>query len=125
MGKYLDAVVDIGDSRQEIFDRVVQGLAAQKWRRSVAEKGERCVYINARGDRCAVGHLLGEYAKDTVVGVLALYDSGDIRVSRDLLGFLRSLQCLHDNFTGEVMRDEFKFFAHANSLQWNLPQQEG
>jgi hypothetical protein len=115
----------IEGTHQELFDKIVKGLDAQEWRQSRDEYGVECLYLNERGDRCAVGHLLGDLAKDATVrgSVLDLVCSGILEMSKETEGFLCLVQALHDRADEySNLKESFQRFAWENDLKWNLPR---
>jgi hypothetical protein len=98
-------------TKQEMFDKVVAGLASQGFARSLAMDGT-CAYRGEGGLRCAAGWLLSDedYTPDmegSLVGDgvrFALFlGSGHGRPERNLL---RALQAAHDQEAGSA--DELK-----------------
>jgi hypothetical protein len=115
----------IEGTRQELFDKIVKGLDAQKWRRCVDTDNSGCLYINERGDRCAVGYLLGDFAKEVadLGDVSALIRAGHLKMSKETEDFLRRVQDMHDYQDMELkLKDIFRRFARENNLKWNLPR---
>lgn len=45
-------------NKQEIFNQVYLGLKSQGFQRSVSDNGDECMYRNADGLKCAIGHLM-------------------------------------------------------------------
>jgi hypothetical protein len=88
---------------QEIFDKVTTHLLTQG-KRSIDEKKHICLYRGPNGTKCAVGCLikdefyhagLEENLSTSVAIHRALTRSG-IEVTKEVEGFLRNLQRLHD-----------------------------
>jgi len=53
-------------NKQEMFDAIVTGLAAQGWRQSTDQAQDLCRYRSHDGLKCAIGHLItdGNYTPD-------------------------------------------------------------
>ncbi len=96
-------------TKQEIFNKVVRGLAKQEFRRS--RIGNYCAYRSRDGRKCAAGHLMNDehYRHEFNQEVVdshgpreALKKSG---VSEKQLDFVSSLQDAHDdNETPDAMK---------------------
>lgn len=68
-------------NQQEIFDRVLSSIRGQDYRKSFRDNGSAkptCVYIDEKGDRCAIGHLLPESVIDDMRTVNLSYNSATI-----------------------------------------------
>lgn len=116
-------------TKQEIFDRVVRGLAAQDWRRSVetdidGQGAGACVYRSSDGAKCAAGQLIDDASYtpglefnqvNTSPVQQALILSG---VPSFLLRFVMQLQTEHDASTDQRLRDDFLRLAEKEGLQW-------
>jgi len=120
-------------TRQETFNEVVAGLAAQGFERSVkagsvTPQNPPCMYRGAYGRKCAVGVLLPD---DSPPGVLKfegtvgdLYERCyDLPLFEDHdLALLRHLQVAHDGRAGDdktpdAMRDRLRGVARHFDLE--------
>lgn len=74
-------VITIDLSPQEAFDKMVAGLKAQGWMRSMNKYDTVCKYRGDAGRKCAVGHLLTDFEAQNSEGSLvsALLARGRIR----------------------------------------------
>lgn len=107
--------------KQEAFDKMVRGLSAQGWQRSVREGhgGQRCVYRASASLKCAVGHLLEK--EEALLG-----DAEDLSPSElfpqssDLFhAFLAVCQKAHDASNGGYyMACNFLRAARIYNLTW-------
>lgn len=119
---------------QEIFDKAVGALLAQK-ERSWDKDLEKCVYRTDCGLKCAVGHLIPDqmYCSSMEVGssgvctLLKRYPELEgVILPSDLgeaegLQFLIELQAIHDNAPDWEVG--FKQIASSYKLQWNFGEQ--
>jgi hypothetical protein len=110
-------------TRQEMFDKMVRGLAAQGWERSVA--GDKCQYRGPGGRKCAVGQLIddAEYAPES--DLIAETGIGSLRILEIYPQFasdavwLRGYQCAHDVSTSPAeMRAQFARLGERDGLTW-------
>lgn len=53
-------------SKQELFDRVAQGIIAQDYRQAISPLTARCVVQTKTGDRCALGHCVSSLPEGEV-----------------------------------------------------------
>ena len=120
---------------QEIFNRAVEGLAAQGFEPSRADDlhDAGCRYRGAGGRKCAVGHLIDDrhYARriegkgvDWVEVQSALRRSG-VTVNSESIHFLLDLQAAHDDpawmsSPADTMRDRLRAVATKHRL--TLPE---
>ena len=44
---------------QQVFDRALNGIRAQQYRRAVSQL-EGCAYLSHNGDKCAIGHCIDD-----------------------------------------------------------------
>lgn len=111
-------------TKQELFDKVCEGLASQNW--------EQCYYEYCRyeyeGKRCAIGHLIDkdEFKKQyeqelcEVIGTI----NGNQRINKyvcekygeEHIDFLAELQRVHDNSTDKNMKSKHREFAELHGL---------
>lgn len=131
-------------TKQEIFDRVLNGIRGQNYRQSQNEVEEVCLYISSNGDRCAVGHLLPEdiIERIKVIGLDANRSRIPVLMSRyfpelrrlfspkDML-FLRALQAIHDCIHEkaaqlevahrEIFEHDMSYLAKTHNLIYRKP----
>lgn len=108
-------------TNQEIFNKVVAGLAAQGFQQCGTE--DICQYYDpATGYRCAIGQLIPpeEYSESLEgkgVEKLEIF----LGYSPAQIGFLRLLQIAHDaSDTPDFMKDKLRNMAAAYNLE--LPE---
>lgn len=125
-------------NRQEMFTKVVNGLASQQWQKSVREspdgKSTACQYRGEEGRRCGVGWIIrddeykpemeGLMAKRLVAyygaRILEGFHRGDEMLESDL-EFLDQLQGHHDmSESPDHMEERFRRFAVEHGLEWPL-----
>lgn len=109
-------------TKQETFDVVCKGLAAQNWQQSVNRSGT-CVYRSPKGLKCAAGHCIPdeEYKKDMEGhGAEYLTEFGSMpEFRRHDNDFLLRLQKLHDNDDYAYnMKFAFQEEAAEQGLEW-------
>lgn len=114
---------------QEIFIKVVRGMARQGWRKSARRRaaGNFCLYQGPGNCRCPVGHLIPKLKDRKALDKLNV-GVDDHRVRRCLPArfarqgdFLYRLQTLHDSASDpHDMRDDFKHFAQQMEFPWPL-----
>ena len=118
-------------TRQEMFDQVVRGLAAQGFEQSL-DYGGTCAYQSPEGKRCAAGLLLTDAELAAVHpnyegnNVYHLKDSG-LFPERLEVEFVTALQVAHDypgSGTPEGMRQKFLELADTWSLDATALDQE-
>lgn len=114
-------------TKQEIFDKVVAGLASQGFERSVdAESPHRCMYRGAEGRRCAAGWLIPDEQYRAGLEKLPVVSAAVCGVLVGLVGeenilFVQALQDVHDNGrTPLSMQDNLRNVAGRYSLE--LPE---
>ena len=107
-------------TRQEMFDRAVRGLRAQGWER--CSDGQRCVYSNEYGLRCAWGHVdpsLTQYDAGSVEALRHFHKGIATDLSAEDCEWAMDLQAQHDNSGGRVdMQDRFRTFGTRYGLTW-------
>ena len=107
--------------RQEVFDRVVRGLASQDWKRSENDEGT-CRLRGDHGRKCALGHLIPDklYTETDEGGlpeeIGALRSAGV--TGRGMLNFLGVLMNAHDEPGLGDMRSYFQSIAKSHRLKW-------
>lgn len=103
-------------SRQEIFDRVVRGLASQGWQQSI-DGGGCCVYKDQSGRRCAAGWLIpkGHILENTFLSWTRLVEAGRITNGHRVL--IENLQSIHDHH-GHRMQTAMAKYAEREGLKW-------
>jgi hypothetical protein len=108
----------ISHTKQEWFDLAVRGLAGQRWRQALDVDGA-CTYGQPGGDRCAIGHGLGEVANLNGVA-MTLVTSGRIGVTGTCSSdFLTAMQFAHDlGLSPRKMRKAFVRLAKRYDLTW-------
>lgn len=83
-------------TKQQVFDKVVAGMAAQNWVKSLNASGG-CSFRGANGTKCAVGHILPDHlvfsALNSFGSVLNMIPGMD---KNEHYGLLRSLMQAHD-----------------------------
>lgn len=123
-------------TRQEIFDKVISGLAAQGWKQSTYKNPltgvPSCRYRGDGGTKCAIGHLIPDdlyrpdlenmvvYSKD----VKEVLEKANIFPDNDgyFWAFLADLQDAHDSLdssTPEGMKLAMARFARVQKLVFN------
>lgn len=106
-------------TRQEAFDRVVRGLAAQGWERSVSERGT-CLYRGPEGRKCAAGHLIPDDLYDPAMETWAAARQ-EVRCAlptvSDGPGFVRDMQVAHDH-PEKTLKEDFRDLAASHELTW-------
>lgn len=99
--------IDI-EVNEATIHRMLEGMASQKWERSVNECGT-CSYINESGSRCAVGWMVepeqAERFEEDGGSVMDLFDHELIEISDEGLQFLTQLQECHDRLTTPALRE--------------------
>lgn len=108
-------------TKQETFDMVCEGLAAQGWKRSI-ELGT-CVYHGSDGLKCAAGLLIPDEEYSSVMEELPVAeifeDSPSLR--KHDLDLLIDLQEAHDTWEKpEAMKRAFKVEAELLGLEWKF-----
>lgn len=121
--------------KQQIFEKVCDGLHSQGWRRS--ERETQCMYRGPEGRRCAVGWLIpDDIYKTAMEGSLAhlieYSQSGTdtahlASVLTEHRAFLKRLQELHDQEhlptmlrgNPRTMMESFKALALGHKLTWH------
>lgn len=119
-------------TEQEIFNTVARHLLTQKER---AVEGSRCSYRNAKGLKCAVGCLISD---DVYNATFFHYEGQSISSSKipdavlasigihhNDVGFVRSLQRLHDDSESHPLhwKEDLATFAKAHSLDDTVLQE--
>jgi hypothetical protein len=82
-------------TKQEIFNTVVAGLAAQRFIRSM--RGTGCSYRGAEGRKCAAGFLISdEQYRSDMEGYGIKQVIADFNLDLPEISFISSLQGIHD-----------------------------
>lgn len=126
--------MNLQTARQSVFDKVVKGLAKQRWRQSTRKRfsnlvtGEMCTYRGNDGLKCAIGQLIPDkvYTEDlegeALLDVLVVIPRRDVKVllaSDDESPMFFALRELHDNYEDpKDMRDNYKAYAKEHGLKW-------
>jgi hypothetical protein len=81
----------------ELIKRAAAAVVKQG-RRALGPVWDGCVYENAAGDRCIVGHMVAELSPETVLKGLSFYGGLDLAGSLSSVDetVLRALQKCHD-----------------------------
>ncbi len=110
-------------TKQEIFNKVVRGLARQKFKQSLNSRGS-CHYRGTKGMRCAAGHLiLNKHYQKSLEGCPAELPNVTtaLRASGILLPQIPAvldLQYCHDNNkASHKMKEALVNFARVNQLK--------
>lgn len=122
--------------KQEIFNKCLNGLRNQDWRRSRGTLS--CLYQSGNGDRCAIGHLLSdeelEYVKKRNLNSMPvkdiidqvpsfcekIYSDTDEKPS-DIVDLLELLQDWHDNSllsSGGLNEEAYKKLNSIACAHW-------
>jgi hypothetical protein len=114
---------------QQLFYKVVRGLDAQGWERSVNSIGT-CVYRGPDGRKCAAGHLIKDehYSRNFErSGVLdrritAAIAASNPEYSAANLYYIKQLQALHDGHKGTAyeLKQRFMAWGVQNGMDWPL-----
>lgn len=120
-------------TKQEMFERVVRGLAAQGWERSVdpddedPDDGLLCLYRGPGGRKCAAGHLIAdEHYRSFLEDCGSVWPEGAVAealiasgVPKELLDVVAELQQIHDcGVLPGGMHASFRRFAKYYDLTW-------
>lgn len=109
-------------TEQDVFDKVVHGLASQDFERCVDEMG-LCVYTNEKGQHCAAGWVFIEYPEARVEeGEPSMRVINNNSVLAELVPFssmLRELQIIHDSYSDPAhLKECLQTYASEHSLTW-------
>jgi hypothetical protein len=115
---------------QELFDKAVKGVIEQGCQ-SIRSIGHSCAYRGDSGKKCAIGHLLTDeqIAKyqvqegdtPTKFQVALLRELAPDGNDNDVVFFLESLQCAHDNLSNNNdFINRFKSNANAFAARFGL-----
>lgn len=114
---------------QEVFDIVVNGLRAQKYERSMDDKGVVCSYRGTNNRKCAAGFILPDEKYN--VGLEGGGVDGSCYpvfvgiVGKDNINLLAELQRIHDCSRGvdnkELWEDKWSDIARQYNLRYTPP----
>ncbi len=111
-------------TKQELFDKVCEGLASQNWEQCFHE----CCRYEYNGKRCAIGHLIDEKEFQAQYGKKLCEMIGTVTISPSIkkyicekygeenIDFLRDLQRVHDNASDANMKRKHEEFAELHDL---------
>jgi len=110
-------------TKQEMFDKACEGLAAQGWQKSRALNGAACLYRGPYGLKCAVGHIIPDEIYDpkwdAYIGSIQEVCEASSDVAA-LIGseieFAREMQRAHDTADEGSMRGRFILLAEKHGL---------
>lgn len=115
--------MELQEHKQEAFNHTVAQMRKQGWTRSRVQGADRCLYLDSRGRRCAVGALLSETTarKWGSKGLSYIQDRSDSEVlaliKRLGINFLGSLQSAHDRGRSpKLMEQNFRQLARDYDL---------
>lgn len=107
---------------QEIFNKVVRGLASQDWVQSRKAGTDMCLYRGPKGRKCAAGWLIdNEKYNSRIEGYVvceSIVQACLPKLEDYELLFVEECQELHDNGNGELMKEQFQELANQFNLTW-------
>lgn len=110
----------ITGTKQELFNKMVEGFEKQNWRRSTT--GAHCRYRDFNGNKCAIGHLISDQDYDEVYEEHTLSQLFVMRmavVQPDLKDFLFDAQDTHDCVAKYGnLKEAMINFCRDNDLKW-------
>jgi hypothetical protein len=109
-------------NKQQIFDKVYQGLASQNFRQS-SSAGGRCLYRGPDGLKCAIGWLIPDdeyhesFEKLPIIGI-AKQSQATCKIMESPVNFEFSneLQLAHDHIESQGIRQNLEFMARKHNL---------